>query len=59
MTTNSQLVQPRQYGDAANNDAGLARLAQAQSDDEALEIEVSLLVDTKFPPEETKTETAE
>ena len=40
------LIQPRQYGDAVKADEGLARLAQAQSDEEAMEIEAALLVET-------------
>jgi hypothetical protein len=44
----SVLEQVRQFGDAIHTDQGLAQLAQAQTDEEALAIEASLLVETNF-----------
>lgn len=38
--------QPRQYGEEVHTDEGLAKLAQAQSDEEAMAIEASLLIET-------------
>ncbi|HEY9695851.1 MAG TPA: hypothetical protein V6D10_01065 [Trichocoleus sp.] len=58
MNTDSQLGQPRQFGDVANEDEGLNKLAQAQSDEAAIAIEATLLVETNFPPEEAENETA-
>ena len=53
MTTDSQLEQPRQFGDAANfEDQGLAQFAQVQSDEEAIAIEATLLVEPNIPQEE-------
>lgn len=57
MAIDSQLEQPRQFGDATNEDEGLTKLTQAQSDEEAIAIEAALLVETNFPPDEAEEET--
>lgn len=56
MNTDSQPEQPRQYGNASHEDEGLAKLVQAQSDEEAMTVEASLLVETNFSKEETENE---